>query len=79
MISMSRSFCIVQKNLKKNIAKWAKGNGDRAVRNFANTSVRSRQVWLDAGGKDKEEWVWAQAFIFFFSHLAFICKVSSGC
>ena len=59
-----------QKNLKKNIAKWAKGNGDRAVRNFANASVRSRQVWLDARG-ERNEWLWAEAFIEFFNHLAF--------
>ena len=64
-------YISVQKNVKKNIAKWAKRDGDRAVRNFASASVRSRQVWLDAGGKEKEEWVWAKAFIQFFSHLAF--------
>lgn len=62
--------CPAQKNLKKNMAKYAKGNGDRTTRNFANAAVRSRQVWLDTGGEGNE-YVWAEAFIEMFNHLAF--------
>ena len=68
--SPSFLFAPPQKNLKKNISKYAKGNGERAVRNYANASVRSRQLWLDAGSKEDEEWMWAEAFIRFFNHLA---------
>ncbi|CAM9606721.1 unnamed protein product [Pylaiella littoralis] len=60
----------IAKNLKKNMAKYAKGNGDRTTRNFANAAVRSRQVWLDTGGEGNE-YVWAEAFIEMFHHLAF--------
>ncbi|CAM9754399.1 unnamed protein product, partial [Ectocarpus fasciculatus] len=60
----------IAKNLKKNIAKLAKGNGDRAVRNFANAVVRARQKWLDAGS-DRDAWLWAETFIEYFCHLPF--------
>lgn len=66
--------CPLQKNFRKNVARFAKGSGDRAVRNFANASRRGRELWIEGGGKKNSktgEHVWAEAFIEFFHHLAF--------
>lgn len=58
--------------MKRNIAKYAPRNGDRAVRNFRNAVVEGRKTSTNVSGVGaKSTWVWPEKFVELFTHLPF--------